>query len=139
MSRDPVARQEFVCEKTKVELVPLGLTLEAEQGTPLRELLVPYGVEFACDGESPCGACRIKVLQGDLPITKQDSEIFSPEELTDGWRLACRAFVNGRLRLDCAPSDVVILGDEMRAQPSGCTGLGDADPLRRPAHGDDAQ
>jgi uncharacterized 2Fe-2S/4Fe-4S cluster protein (DUF4445 family) len=113
-----------VCAKIKVELVPLGVTLEVEQETPLRELLSPYGVEFACDGDSPCGACRIKVLQGELPVTKQDQEIFTAQELADGWRLACRAFANGHLRLDCAPSDVVILGDEAHAQPSGRTGLG---------------
>jgi uncharacterized 2Fe-2S/4Fe-4S cluster protein (DUF4445 family) len=113
-----------VCAKVRIDLVPVGVTLEVGQGTALRELLAPHGVEFACDGDSPCGACRVRVLQGDLPISKQDAEIFTPEELADGWRLACRAFAISDLRIDCAPSDVVILGDESRVQPSGRSGLG---------------
>jgi uncharacterized 2Fe-2S/4Fe-4S cluster protein (DUF4445 family) len=90
----------------------------------LRELLAPYGVEFACDGASPCGACRIQVLKGELTISQQDKEILTPDELADGWRLACRARVNTSLQLNCAPSDLVILGDESRAPALGRTGLG---------------
>lgn len=110
--------------KVRIDLVPLGVTLEAEEGSALRELLAPYGVEFACDGDSPCGACRIKLLEGDLEVTRQDAEIFTRQELAEGWRLACRAYAHSSLRLNCEPWDMVILSDDAPLPATGGAGLG---------------
>ncbi len=44
-----------------------------------------------CGGQGICGKCRIQVLEGYLPITSKDQELFTDNELADGWRLACRA------------------------------------------------
>ena len=44
-----------------------------------------------CGGLGICGKCRIQVLDGYLPITSKDQEIFTDNELAAGWRLACRA------------------------------------------------
>ena len=44
-----------------------------------------------CGGAGRCGKCRVRVLDGHLDITAEDRSVFSPEELEDGWRLACRA------------------------------------------------
>jgi len=82
--------EEIVSGKLRIDLVPLGVTLEVEPGSPLREVLAPYGVEFACDGDSPCGACRVRIIAGDLPVTRQDAEIFTSKELArdGGWLAA---------------------------------------------------
>jgi uncharacterized 2Fe-2S/4Fe-4S cluster protein (DUF4445 family) len=113
-----------VSGKVRIELVPLGVSLEVERGSPLRELLAPYGVEFACDGDSPCGACRIKLLEGALPVTRQDAELFTSQELDEGWRLACRAHAESNLNLNCSPWEMVILADDTPLPSLGRSGLG---------------
>lgn len=52
-------------------------------------------VEYAsavCGGKGTCGKCRIRVLEGTLPVTESDRKCFSERELTEGYRLSCRAF-----------------------------------------------
>lgn len=44
-----------------------------------------------CGGAGRCGKCRVRVLQGHLDITAEDRSVCSPQELEEGWRLACRA------------------------------------------------
>lgn len=46
---------------------------------------------FPCGGAGSCGKCRIRVIRGTLDVTAEDKRIFTPEELRQGWRLACRA------------------------------------------------
>lgn len=45
-----------------------------------------------CGGKGLCGKCRICLVHGNLRITQEDKRIFTQEELTAGYRLACRAF-----------------------------------------------
>ena len=47
-----------------IRLEPLGETIAAARGTPLREVLFSYGVEFPCGGESRCKRCRVRVIEG---------------------------------------------------------------------------
>ena len=55
----------------------------------LRQQQVP--IAFPCGGKGSCGKCRIRVLQGTLAVTQEDKQIFTEEEIQQGWRLACRA------------------------------------------------
>lgn len=48
-------------------------------------------VDAPCGGKGVCGKCAVQVLAGELPVTSEDRAFFSPEELADGYRLACRA------------------------------------------------
>lgn len=45
-----------------------------------------------CGGKGTCGKCKIKILEGDLPVTESDRQCFQYKELSEGYRLACRAF-----------------------------------------------
>ncbi len=65
-----------------------------QEGESLLEGLVRnrYRIQAPCGGLGRCGKCRVKVLEGDLPVTGQDRMAFSESELAEGWRLACRAF-----------------------------------------------
>lgn len=45
-----------------------------------------------CGGRGRCGKCKIKVLEGYLPVTTSDKECFSERELEAGMRLSCKAF-----------------------------------------------
>jgi len=95
----------------EIELQPLGTVLEVARGTPLQDVLHRFGVEFPCGGRGDCGGCRARVLDGFLPITEDQREIFSEQELADGWRLACRYAADERLVLQVAQWETAILAD----------------------------
>ena len=51
------------------------------------------GVRLAaiCGGRGLCRACEIQIINGSVPIpSKQDSLLFTDEEINDGWRRACQ-------------------------------------------------
>lgn len=54
-----------------------------------------------CGGHGTCGKCRIQLLEGELEVTAADKETLSKEELSQGYRLSCRAYpqVDCRIRL----------------------------------------
>lgn len=49
-------------------------------------------LNLPCNGNGTCGGCRVKILKGELDVTKQDAMIFSTKQLEEGYRLACKAF-----------------------------------------------
>ncbi len=52
-------------------------------------------VDSACGGHGTCGDCRVRIVEGAVPITPADEQHLSEAERVDGWRLACRAMVRG--------------------------------------------
>ena len=45
-----------------------------------------------CAGKGTCGKCKVRVVKGKIPITKEDRLKFTPLQLQQGFRLACRMF-----------------------------------------------
>ena len=72
----------------KLELLPRA-------GRSLSDQLFEAGVEFPCGGESACGGCKVRVLQGDVPVTAAMRDALSEDEIRQGWRLACCALSPG--------------------------------------------
>lgn len=75
-------------ELKKSKVIPLTKGMSLYDAFRNEQIVVPA----SCGGRGNCGACRIRVLQGNLPVTQKDLGIFSEEELQDGWRLACAAY-----------------------------------------------
>ncbi|MEI7730600.1 MAG: ASKHA domain-containing protein [Verrucomicrobiota bacterium] len=98
--------------KVHIELVPMGKKFEVEPGSQLQDVLFAFGVEFPCGGRGRCKGCRVKVLDGEFPITAEQSRVLSPEELQAGWRLACRGEVRGPLKIELAQWEASILADD---------------------------
>lgn len=96
----------------RLELLPLGKTLRVERGTPLQDVLFAQGVEFPCGGRGRCKGCRIKVVEGSLPLTPEEQRLLSNAELADGWRLACRGQAGGDLKIELAQWEAAILADD---------------------------
>jgi uncharacterized 2Fe-2S/4Fe-4S cluster protein (DUF4445 family) len=94
-----------------IRLEPLGETIAADAGTPLRDVLFSYGVEFPCGGESRCKRCRVRILEGSL-ADAQSASILPAKEVADGWRLACRASVAGNVTLEVGQWESSVLSDE---------------------------
>jgi len=108
----------------RVELEPLGRTLEVEPGTALQEFLFAHGVEFPCGGRGKCKRCRVKVISGALAPTAEERRILGDAEIEAGWRLACRARVEGPVTLDVAQWETTILTDESVFEFTPASGLG---------------
>ena len=81
-------------------------------GTPLRDLLFEQGVEFPCGGQGRCRGCRIRVLEGKAEVNRAQWERLSPEEIEEGWRLACQCVVEGDLEIELRQWDSAILVDD---------------------------
>ncbi len=110
-----------------IRLEPLGETIPVPGGTPLRDILFAYGVEFPCGGESRCKRCRIRVIEGQLDPSA-GAGILTPRELSEGWRLACRSVARTNLTLEVGQWESSILSDdsevEFSAQLKPRPGLG---------------
>jgi uncharacterized 2Fe-2S/4Fe-4S cluster protein (DUF4445 family) len=60
-------------------------------------------IDSTCGGHGTCRKCKVRVVSGDVPIDAVDPRAFSPDELRDGWRLACRAAAAHDLEIDVPP------------------------------------
>ncbi len=98
--------------RIRVSLRPIGADCEIARGAALHEVLFPHGVEFPCGGHGQCRGCRVRVLEGSLPITAADRERLSDAEIDAGWRLACRAIATEDLALEVAQWEAEVLGDD---------------------------
>ncbi len=69
-------------------------SIPLKEGMSLYHTLKKEGIAFSapCGGKGTCGACKIRVLEGNVPVTEKDRGVFSKEQLIDGWRLACQAY-----------------------------------------------
>jgi uncharacterized 2Fe-2S/4Fe-4S cluster protein (DUF4445 family) len=60
-------------------------------------------IDSTCGGHGTCKKCKVKVLQGEAPVSSVDPRAFSTEELRNGWRLACRAATHEDLTIEVPP------------------------------------
>ncbi|VBB07611.1 Hypothetical protein LUCI_2876 [Lucifera butyrica] len=79
--------------------------LQAEEGSNLLQTLLQHNYDMyaPCNGNGTCGKCKIRLIDpaGPEPTSKGHT-ILSTEEITAGYRLACRTTINSDLdiRLD---------------------------------------
>ena len=60
-------------------------------------------IDSTCGGHGTCKKCKVRITEGDVPVSKLDSRAFTPDELRDGWRLACRIQTASDLSIDVPP------------------------------------
>lgn len=111
-------------DTVRVELQPLGVSLEVPRGLPLREALFARGVEFPCGGRGICRGCRVRVLRGEVPPSPENSAGLRPAEVAEGWRLACRLRAEGPLVLEVAQWELAVLSDDAAFDFAPGTGHG---------------
>jgi len=99
--------------------------IDAVAGTVLRDRLFELGVEFPCGGTLLCGTCRIRVVEGDVPVSDEMRAALRPDEITDGWRLGCFAVANGPVTVEVEQwTAPVLVGHEtLRAEPRPGLGI----------------
>jgi uncharacterized 2Fe-2S/4Fe-4S cluster protein (DUF4445 family) len=60
-------------------------------------------IDSTCGGHGTCKKCKIRVTDGSAALSPLDARAFSPEELRDGWRLACRLLATTDLKVEVPP------------------------------------
>lgn len=98
-------------DPVKIELQPLGQTIEVERGTAFRDVLHAYGIEFPCGGHGRCMGCRIRCIAGALSATNEQADMLTPAEIADGWRLACCCTAENDVTLQIGQWETVVLAD----------------------------
>jgi uncharacterized 2Fe-2S/4Fe-4S cluster protein (DUF4445 family) len=77
----------------RVDFEPVGRRGDCPEGQSLLECARQLGVDLVnlCGGAGSCGRCKVQVLEGNVtPPMDKEASIFTPAELADGYRLACR-------------------------------------------------
>ncbi len=100
--------------KVEIQLEPIGKKIIVNKGTPLRDVLFSYGVEFPCGGKGTCGNCKIQLLKGDIPLTNKHREALKRNNLSEKWRLACLSKAEIDLSIEIAQWESIILADTSR-------------------------
>jgi uncharacterized 2Fe-2S/4Fe-4S cluster protein (DUF4445 family) len=97
--------------------VPARVRISFEpDGLPPRDVRVPAGVtvfdaaswngiaiDSTCGGHGTCRKCKIRVLDGTVPVSRLDPRAFDPDQLRAGWRLACMAPAEQDVRVQVPP------------------------------------
>jgi uncharacterized 2Fe-2S/4Fe-4S cluster protein (DUF4445 family) len=108
----------------RIVLLPTRAELTAPHGTPLRDLLFEQGVEFPCGGHGRCRGCKVRVLEGSVAVNDAQRQQLSPQEIANGWRLACQGNLEGDLAIELRQWDAAILTDETAFAFTPKPGLG---------------
>ncbi len=105
--------------KVKLRIEPMGKERIVNKGTPLKDILFEYGVEFPCGGQGYCGGCRVKLLAGDVKDPEKHKELNYKLGLEPNYRLACQSEIVEDLTLEIPQLESIILADstEFKFEP----------------------
>jgi uncharacterized 2Fe-2S/4Fe-4S cluster protein (DUF4445 family) len=92
-------------ERVRLRFLPDGADVRVPSGTPIFDAASWNGIaiDSTCGGHGTCKKCKVRIAEGDAPVTAVDPRAFTPDELRAGWRLACRAHARGDLVVDVPP------------------------------------
>ena len=91
--------------RVRLRFEPEGAEVRVPSGTPVFDAASWNGIaiDSTCGGHGTCKKCKVRVIDGELPISAVDPRAFSVDELRDGWRLACRAPAREDLVIEVPP------------------------------------
>ena len=92
-------------ERARVRFEPEGAEVRVPSGTPVFDAASWNGIaiDSTCGGHGTCKKCKVRVVEGELPVSTVDPRAFTSDELAGGWRLACRAPARGDLVIEVPP------------------------------------
>jgi uncharacterized 2Fe-2S/4Fe-4S cluster protein (DUF4445 family) len=83
-----------------LEFEPLGIRLLCEEPLTLLDAVRQASIHLRseCGGKGNCAKCQLQVIKGSLPpITELESRTFTPVQIQQGYRLACRTLAENDL------------------------------------------
>ncbi len=113
-------------------LLPSGRRVQFVADSTLLEIIRLGGIDLAavCGGMGACGTCRVRLLDGALSeITPAEKRALSPQQLEQGYRLACQVRALSDVRLEIPPESAP---ESFRLQVEGQETALALDPLVEP-------
>ncbi len=91
--------------RVRMRFLPDGAEVRVPSGTPVFDAASWNGIaiDSTCGGHGTCRKCKVRIVSGEVPVGPLDPRAFSPGELGEGWRLACRAQARGDLVIEVPP------------------------------------
>jgi uncharacterized 2Fe-2S/4Fe-4S cluster protein (DUF4445 family) len=104
---EPKEQQPAMEEPARVTLrfEPSGTSVRVPPGVIVFDAASWNGIaiDSTCGGHGTCKKCRVRIEDGDVPVSPLDARAFTPQELEAGWRLACRAQAAANLEIEVPP------------------------------------
>ena len=103
--RDVVVAADDGAQRVRLRFLPDGNEVRVPSGTPIFDAASWNGIaiDSTCGGHGTCKKCKVRIVSGEVPVGTIDPRAFTPDELRDGWRLACRAGARGDLVVEVPP------------------------------------
>ena len=114
-----------------IEFEPLGLRGECQKNESLLNCArrLGVGISSICGGKGTCQSCKVRVLNGALSEpTRKEREVFSLQELQNGWRLACQTYPTSDCKIAVPAESMTAL---QRVQVEGLEAKVSPEPLVR--------
>jgi uncharacterized 2Fe-2S/4Fe-4S cluster protein (DUF4445 family) len=95
--------------KYTIDFEPIGRRGECQENESLLTCAhrLGVGISSICGGRGTCRSCKVQVLSGTVSEpTSNDREAFTPEELKEGWRLACQTYPALDCKLNVPPESM---------------------------------
>ena len=89
-----------------IRFLPEDRTYQAEQPVDLMlaAAACDIWVEQPCGSKTICGKCKVRVVEGNAPVSLADERLLTKEELQQGWRLGCQLTLAGAAIVDVPPA-----------------------------------
>jgi uncharacterized 2Fe-2S/4Fe-4S cluster protein (DUF4445 family) len=92
-----------------VDFQPIGMRSSSSGERSLLVIAQEAGITISavCGGKGICAACKIRCLSGELTaVQAAERDVFSADELEDGWRLACMAAPLSDVKIEVPPESM---------------------------------
>ena len=93
-----------------LEFEPLGMRLLCEESLTLLDAVRQAGIHLRseCGGKGTCAKCQVQVLLGELDApTQLEQQVFTTQQLDEGFRLACRTLASGDMTIYLPPQSLL--------------------------------
>jgi len=111
-----------------IDFEPIGRRGDCPTEQSLLDCAHQLGVDLAsiCGGAGTCYACKVQVMQGTVsPPTTTEKDVFSADELKQGYRLACQTYAKSDVKVHVPPESMTA---QQRTQVEGMEAAVAPDP-----------
>ena len=91
--------------RVRLRFEPSGVQVSVPPGVTVFEAASWNGVaiDSTCGGHGTCRKCKVRIVAGEVPVSRLDPRAFDADRLRQGWRLACLAQATGDLTVEVPP------------------------------------
>jgi len=111
-----------------VKFEPQGKTVFVLKSTKIIEAAARAGItlDTPCGGQGTCGKCRVRLLDVACEPGERERAVFTPKELTDGFRLACQSELCGPTTIEVPETSVLASSFQILAGEGHALDVSDA-------------